>query len=158
MKKAIAFLLVLLIPVGFAAAQENSGFGIFSFDIGVAPLYRLSDNENDNVTTFGLNLRVAEPLVVGFGLYDGGLTLLNLKYEVLSSARILVSLGGVSGATSVLSGGTGAVGGLGFEYAPFRRKISGLATEFKMGVQYLFLTNSIDEGSLLFTLGFSVGI
>ncbi|MDR2516953.1 MAG: hypothetical protein LBC88_06175, partial [Spirochaetaceae bacterium] len=135
------------------------GFSIFSFDIGANPVYRLSDDSYQTATSFGLNLKVADPLVVGFTIFDSGsTTLLNLKYEVLNKARVVLSLGNASSGGVLLGSGSGTVGGLGFEYAPFSRSISGLATEFKMGAQYLFPASAIDQGSFLFILGFSVGI
>ncbi|GHU20580.1 hypothetical protein FACS1894163_13610 [Spirochaetia bacterium] len=168
MKTKISALLLglLLVPLAGLAAQDNS-FSILSFDIGYAPTYILGDvapgsDKYVNVATFSLNVKVTDPIIVGFGTYTlggGVLTTFNLKYQVVDKVRLGLSIGGMDGE---------AVSGVGLEFVPFSRKVQNtVATEFKLTAQYLFFPDTsgtgfgtsagIDKGALFFGLAVGLG-
>jgi hypothetical protein len=147
-KKIVVLLLALMIlPLMGLAAQDASSFTILSFDIGYAPGYDLDADETLTDSYFALNVRVADPLSVGFAIIGTTpTTLLKVKYDILPKARAVVSFGN-------------GIVGLGFEAVPFIRKTSGLSTEFKLVLDYLWEPKSgLDAGKLYLGLDVGIGI
>jgi hypothetical protein len=153
----------MLLPLaGLAAQEEESSFSILSFDIGYAPLFDFNSTGNEYYTpmVFGLNIRVAGPLSIGFVTYQQGaivdLLLVKVKYNVIPQARVGVSFGRDRVAA------VGNVTGLGIEGVPFQKKIGMLATEFKVGIDYFWVpavaAKDFDNGKLVFTLAVGVGL
>jgi hypothetical protein len=167
MKKKILALLVALmfLPLaGLAAQDTGNSYSILSFDIGYAPLFDFGNGVGANnyrtPATFGFNIRVADAFSVGFVTYQQGtvinMSLLKLRYDIIPQARVAFSYGYDSAGTA------GNVVGFGFEGIPFQRKTGSLATEFKLGIDYLWVPSvaakDISHGKLVFTLGVGVGI
>jgi len=166
-KKHIAiFLAMLILPLISMHAQEGA-FTILSFDIGYGMAYRI-DSPNANAitgaTNFGINMRVASPLIIGVG-YEGygvgNIGMLNIKYDITRMIRAMLSFGVGNVHTTA---NTQLFSGLGFEVVPFRRQVSGLFTEFKLITQYTFPPvktaadeGGIDQGHLKLGLAVSVG-
>ena len=157
MKKKSTLILLLavfiLLPAFNASAQQQS-FSIFSFDLGFAPHYNFGNGTFRTDPSFALNVRVANPLTVSFGITGAAAandtTLLRVKYDVLNQIRVLLAIG---------SRGANMVTGLGFEYIPFARAQNSFATEFKLGIEYLFRPQiGIDSGDLFFGLILGLGI
>jgi hypothetical protein len=164
MKKKIAVVLaILILPVAGLVAQESGSYSILSFDIGYAPLYDFgasgSDPAYQTPAAFGLNIRITDQLSAGFFTYQtgssgsGGTSLLKIKYDIIPQARASLSFGYDSAASG------SEVIGLGVEGIPFQRKTGSLATDFKLGIDYLWTPSAdIGDGKLVFTLAVGVGI
>jgi hypothetical protein len=160
----VVFLVLMLLPLAGLAAQEGNSYGILSFDIGYAPLFDFDDtvgaNNYRSPGYFGFNIRVADPVSVGFVTYQQpnaiSISLLKIRYDIIPQARVSLSYGYDSIATA------GSVVGFGIEGVPFQRKTGSLATEFKLGIDYLWLptvaTKDIAHGKLIFALAVGVGI
>jgi len=161
-KKYIAiFLAMLVLPLIGMHAQENA-FSILSFDIGYGMAYWMNPDATPTTaitgaTNFGVNVRVANPLIIGVGYENfgaGNSSMLNIKYDIIRMIRAMLSFG----VGNVHTFGTNELlTGLGFEVVPFRRQVSSLFTEFKMITQYTFAPRIIEEGHLKFGLALSVG-
>jgi hypothetical protein len=152
MKKIMIVLAVLmLLPLSglfaqAAAAAQPQSYTILSFDVGYLPGYDLGTNNYVTHSYFGFNVRLANPLTVGAAVI-GANQFLKVKYDVLPALRAVVGYG------------AGNRADLGVEIIPFRNKVSGLAAEFKINLEYLWdTTNPIDEGILYFGLAVGVGI
>jgi hypothetical protein len=151
MKKIFIVLAVLmLLPLSglFAQAANAQSYQILSFDIGYAPNYKIDTRAYATTTYFGLNVRLAESFTVGYAAIGAGNNFLKLKYDVLPQLRAVVGVGGLAASAD-----------LGVEIVPFRNKVSGLSTEFKINLEYIWATaNPIDQGTLYFGLVVGVGI
>ena len=157
MKRTILplFLAMLLLPAANLAAGE--GFSFLSFNLGQGFGLYLDGASDDIVSssTFGIDFRVAGPLIVGFsrhsfhrrswGTIPG--SMLNIKFDVDSMLRPVLSFGEA----------WGMVTGLGFEIIPFRREVGGLVTEFKLAPQY-FIWPEDGIGDGLFSVSLMLGI
>jgi hypothetical protein len=146
----------MLLPLSglFAQAATSQTYQILSFDIGYAPGYDLTAGTGGFVTEtyFGFNVRLADPLAIGFATIGGttGLNLLKVKYDVLPKLRAVVGYG--------LDTGFGWAD-FGLEIVPFRNKVSGLSAEFKVVVDSTWLaTGSIGDGIIYFGLVVGVGL
>ncbi|MDR0665055.1 MAG: hypothetical protein LBF86_06005 [Helicobacteraceae bacterium] len=152
----------------FIAALSSSltaanSYDILSVEIGVAPNINVPDFDTHAIAnTFALNLRVADPLSVGFETvkYNAlGSTLFNFKYD-------LSVLGGQTAAIISLGNGNGFGNGLlttenvglGFEYTPFSKKREAIVTTFKIAPRYIFDTDDVGNGVLVIGLAVGLGI
>jgi len=142
----IIFIAFLVIPIAGLAAQEGA-FTLMSFDIGYGPAMSTSGGSLQTINTFGINVRVAGPMCVGFVSNTGGLTYssLKIKFDVRPQVR------------AVFGYGAGNRVGLGFEIIPFRRQASGLFTEFKIAPEYTFTDTTVTSGTLIFPLTLGIG-
>ena len=159
MKRVILpFLLaLLLLPAANVAAQE--GFTFMSFNLGHGFGIFLDDtsasDDIESITTFGIDFRIADPLIVGFsrhtvseGAVDFNVNLLNIKFDVMPMVRPVISIGQGDGEPMT---------GLGFEIIPFRRSVGDLFTELKLVPHYLFWpADGIGDG--IFTISLMLGI
>jgi hypothetical protein len=166
MKKQFLVLFLGLIAFPLAlSAQTANAFQFVSFDIGYAPGWAFSSGVMGIPPTFALNVRMADSFTVGFQTYSRGTALLsmfNMKYDFLpGKARGMLAFGKESNPAGVyLSGGSAVTAGaLGFEYIPFMRNLAGsVATEFKIGAQYLFDMTDVSHGAAIFCIAFGIGI
>jgi hypothetical protein len=170
MKKRFLVLFLGLIAFPLAlSAQTANAFQFVSFDIGYAPGWAFNPGTGrDSMRIppmFALNVRMADSFTVGFQTYTSGTDLLpmfNMKYEFLpGKARGILAFGKEKNATGVYVDATGGatVGALGFEYIPFTRNLAGsVATEFKIGAQYLFDMTDASNGAAIFGIAFGIGI
>jgi hypothetical protein len=160
MKKRIvlaAILVLSLVPLSLGAqAAENTDFRFLSFDIGYMSGWHLEDRVQQNLALFGLNVRVANSLAVGFqflnedgGAYSGSFLL--LKYNFLPQLRAAVGFGLETPANTPVSS-------LGIEVIPFSRSVGNIAvTEFKASVRYDSLFENMKDGRFLFALAVGIG-
>ncbi|MCL2374772.1 MAG: hypothetical protein FWC65_05985 [Treponema sp.] len=161
MKKLFFALLVavLLLPVAGLAAQEEEGFSFMSFNMGLGPAFFMDNSDLEVASTFGVDFRVAGPLIIGFAHHNvdtigGSANLLRVKYDVLPQARAVLSFGH----GDLIAGSAAPLTGLGFEFIPFRRQVGGLFTEFKLATDYVFEPElGMGDGVILFGLLLSVG-
>jgi hypothetical protein len=173
MKKKILvlFLALMLLPLAGLAAQAggNNSYDIMSFEIGYAPLYDFTSlgiaSPYFSPLVFGFNIRIADPLSIGFVTYQQtgtspdivNLTMLRIKYDIVPQARVALSYG-----YDAEVAGPGNAVGFGIEGIPFQRKVGSLSTEFKLAIDYFWLptvaTKDLDNGKLVFTLAMGVGI
>jgi hypothetical protein len=164
MKKKIvlaAILVLSLVPLSLGAqTAESTEFRFLSFDIGYAPGWDLDPpaGSNNFITPaiFGLNVRIANNLAVGFQyLNDGGVidNIFLLKYSVLPQLRAVVGFGIEDIATPGKP-----LTSLGLEVVPFSRLVGGVAaTEFKVAVRYDSPVDDMVNGKILFALAFGIG-
>ncbi|MDR0747321.1 MAG: hypothetical protein LBE89_05445 [Helicobacteraceae bacterium] len=162
MKNAIKSL-ILCAALALPAAAANS-YEILSVDIGIAPnidIDSFSDQQFPN--TFALNLRVADPLAVGFETVSRGAgtasALFNFKYDLSAlggQLAAVISLGNGSGLNPSLLTTTHA--GIGFEYTPFYKKREAISTALKIAPRYIFDTNDAASGVLVIGIAVSLGI
>jgi hypothetical protein len=161
-KTALAAVLVLiLVPLSLGAQTAgNAEFQYLSLDIGYALGWDLEPPVPGNNFTapalFGLNVRIANNLAVGFQyLNDAGVidNIFLLKYSVLPQLRAVVGFGVQNvGVTD------DAASSLGLEVVPFSRRVGGFAaTEFKVAVNYNSIFDEMTAGKILFTLAVGVG-
>jgi len=162
-KLILLSMIAMLLPVAVSAQQ---GFSFMSFELGGGMGVRMGDTIHaGGLNTFGINFRLADPLIIGVSFNNGilapgtgtplgNLTMFNIKYDVMPLVRATMGFG---------SAGTGSTAfhtGLGFEVIPFRREVGGLFTEFKLAPRYYFVpatANGISNGVLLLGLALSVG-
>ncbi|MDR2542432.1 MAG: hypothetical protein LBC80_03160 [Treponema sp.] len=150
----VFFIAILMLPVANLTAQE--GFTLLSFDIGQAPSF-LVDGSNtlSSHAVFGLNVRVAGPMIIGFTNYDGFARFVKGKFDINGQLRAVIGYG--TGNIAGTPPPSPNYSGLGFEIIPFRRAISGLYTEFKLSPFYAFVNDGVAKGRLLLPLALSVG-
>jgi hypothetical protein len=151
---AAGAIFALFPPAAVNAQTAVQGFQILSFDIGYAPSWEIGGNgPYKNYAFFGLNVRLADRMIVGFQeIADSAPTyhLLSFKYQVLQMLRATLAVG---------SDGSDPYIGFGFEAVPFSRNAGGsVATEFKLAFQYLANPVEMENGTLLFALAFGVGM
>jgi hypothetical protein len=142
----VFFIAILMLPVANLTAQE--GFPLLSFDIGQSPRIAVTGGSalaTDSV--FGLNVRVAGPMIVSFTNY-GATQFVKVKFDINQQLRAVL---GYTGTATV------ATAGLGFEIVPFRRVVNGLFTEFKLSPFYSFASTAVASGDLRFPLALSIG-
>ena len=142
----IFFIAMLCIPfANLTAQQANTSF--LSFDLGYAPSYNFQTNAIGTVQMFGVNVRVANPMTVGFYTNSGDLSggMLKIKYDVRPQLR------------AVFGYGTSQRVGLGFEFIPYTRTVSGISTEFKLATEYTFTSNQFQNGTIIFPLLIGIG-
>jgi|GEM_PF-3374334 len=157
MRKKIALLVaavVLLMPLA-VSAQE--GFTFMSFDIGGGVAIDMNAASGDDMllglNSFGINFRLAAPLILGVSWNNYGgdgdfLTMFNIRYDITSFARATLGFG--MGDTFYT--------GLGVEAVPFRRHAGGLFSELKLALGYYFNpTGGIQDGLLFLGLALGVG-
>jgi len=150
------FILIAVAALSPAVLSAQEAFNFMSFDIGS----RIQVDTNDSnavspLNTFGINFRVASPLIVG-ATYNGAgnQTMFTIKYDVMPLVRAAFGFGSVTVLASQQM-----VTALGFEAIPFRRQVSGLFTEFKVITMYEFLPaiTGIEKGTIQFGLALGVG-
>ena len=157
MRKKIVLLVAaaaLLMPLA-VSAQE--GFSFMSFDIGGGVAIDMNAASGDDMlmglNSFGINFRLANPLILGVSWNNVGasgnyLTMFNIKYDMTSFARATLGFG---------TRGTFYTG-LGLEVVPFRRQAGGLFSELKLALGYYFdPTGGIQDGLLFLGLALGVG-
>jgi hypothetical protein len=150
-----------------ASQQTNTGFSVIAFDIGYAPAYSFAPSPIGGiktVPTFALNLKITDPLVVGFStvIVDSeSIGTLNLKYSFMPKIRLTAGFGKASGAALSFDRDSMIIA-FGFEMIPFSRNVQSVATDFKLNIQYLFqpaLTIAdFSHGLLLFGLNIGLGV
>lgn len=157
---------MFILPLAAISAQEDS-FSLMSFDIGFGMSYNMvGSGDVGSLQTFGINFRVADPLIIGgvfrrvtVGATEHSSNMLRVKYDLMPMVRAMLSFGN----HSIAGGAAAAYTGLGFEIVPFRRQIGGLVTEFKMVTEYLFRPNptalqgGLENGQLVFGIGVGIG-
>jgi len=156
-KKFFAVLIaILVLPATALTAQQAQGFSFMSFNFGYGAIIEVDDPDLDVMSSFGVNFRVAGPMIVGvsvhsLGSYSSGL--LRVMFDVTPNVRPVLSFGQLDDGA-----GTSAVTGLGFQIIPFRQTVGGLTTEFKLVTEYLFSPSvGIDEGRFHFGLMIGIG-
>ena len=144
--------IILLSGVGLSA---QSAFSTFSFDIGFAPHYTFDTNTYRTDSSYAFNVKVSNPLTVGFGIIGlaapNDTTLLRVKYDVASQIRLMTAIG---------TDGADMVNGFGFEFIPLTQR-GALTSEFKLAIEYLFqpgLAGGVGNGSLYFGIVLGLGI
>jgi hypothetical protein len=156
--------LILGTALSLPAMAANT-FEILSVDIGVAPNINVPDFDEQSIpNTFALNLRVADPLSVGFetanrGQAGGHSTVFNFKYDLSvlnGQVTAVISLGDGRGFSAFLQGDAHA--GLGFEYTPFSKKREAISTALKIAPRYIFDTDDASQGVLIIGIAIGLGI
>lgn len=171
MKTRKAFLLACAaFVIGVSPVAASDTFSILSFDNGYAPAFNLSSGNLAVASMFSFNLRISDPLSVGFVFLDGDNTvlpdyrMLRLSYQFMERIRLNIALGTVTAASTAPAVAVGSlVSGMGFDMIAFKRKFQDtLATEFKVQIDYIFTPTvaaaGLTGGNLFFGLAFSVGI
>jgi hypothetical protein len=173
MKKQLltaAAVIFLTLPTAINA-QQTGTFQLISLDIGYAPAWQFETNDNVFPQLFALNIRVADGFTAGFQSYSEGsaktANLFNMKYDLIpGKVRGIVAIGldkqlffPDPDDSPPDDSQTETVAGLGFEYVPFARNVAGsVTTEFKIGVHYLFTTDNVASGAVVFNVAFSIGV
>jgi len=141
----IFMLAILILPAAALTAQENA-FSFLSFNIGFGYELPVDGSTYSSVNSFGVDFRIAGPLIIGFERADGGVLLnfFKAKFDVMPEVRAVIGYGDNRAL-------------FGFEVIPFRREVSGLFTEFKLLADYFTGPNfAFDSG--IFRLQLAVGI
>jgi len=160
MRKRIILLVAVAALLTPLTVSAQEGFSFMSFSIGGGVAIDVEAEDSDDMllglTSFGINFRLADPLILGvswnnFSEGVGSLTLFNVKYDITHLARATLGFGIGSGAID------GFHTGLGLEIVPFRRQAGGLFSELKLALGYYFNPDGGIQNGLLF-LGLALGI
>lgn len=155
MKRGIIAVVVMLVLVAFAGAQEQTDNQILGIELGFAGGYRLNDTAIVGGQSFGLNFTVANNVQAGFAtaLLSGGAPvtdtygLFRLSYFLNESVGMNILVGGASPGGGALA----AAGGAGVFLNAFQnRSEDSFSTALKVKLEYLFnITDGIDGGSVV---------
>lgn len=157
MKRLISiFALVALTTVAAmaqtAAAAGNTDVKLFGLEAGVSVGYTINGTTTAG-TSFGANLVVADNMTVGFMTTNIGVSynLLKLSYFLTPALGLSTYIG--RSATPNTSAGLGVFFNVGKNAST-----NGLASAYKVKLDYLFETNNLTAGTVAVTAAIQLGI
>jgi len=156
MKRFITTILVVALTAVAAIAQTAPATAtdvkLFGFEAGVSVGFNLNGNTTAGGTCFGLNLVVADNVTVGFqtSTIGAGFNTLKLSYFLNQSLGFSTNLGVSAGSPAA---GLGVFFNLGKSTSA-----NGLASSYKVKLDYLFQTANLATGVLAVTAAMNLGL
>ncbi len=156
----VSFLVLSFTSPRDSEAAEETDIDIVGIEWGSIFGYNITQSDFGPGQYFGLNLAVANNIVVGFTVISGdGVNVLD--YNLLKFSYFIGGKKRPIGLDILIGGGgpgPDTAAGVGFFLNLFQKQAEEISTALKLKVAYLFTANVNPEGSLLLTLSGQIGL